>query len=295
MLQLGSTGVEVKLFQEGLKALNLLADIPDGVFGKNTDKATKQFQTAQGLVSDGKVGPATLTAMNAANPGWTNKLAEDVDNEGPSNLLVVNGKYIRVPDELGVTLTNYVHDDEVHFEHRARTRKLEHACIHESVTNGKSATVSVLRGKGLGVHLIIASDGKVSQHCDLVREQVPHANQLNGSSIGIEVINPYSPKYANKTYQRTIPGTWWTWSPKGAKDEYTLPTPAQEETIKKFIPWLLKTVGIPCVAPTMNNTAKIDGWEDKKKPQPGVVAHYDFSSHADGRYPLELLKGLLEG
>lgn len=293
MLKLGSNGDAVKVLQKYLKSIGLLADEPDGIFGKNTDAAVKEYQANKGLVADGKVGPATRTSLNKECPA-IDDMDEDPDNDEPSNLLVVSGKFIRVPAELGVTLTNYVHDDEVHFEHRDRTRKLEHACIHESVTNKKSATVAVLRSKGLGVHLIFAPDGTISQHCDLVREQVPHGNQLNGSSVGIEIINPYSPKYASSTFSRTIPKRWWTWTPKGAKEEYTLPTPAQEKAIKSFIPWMMKQVGIPLAAPTMDNTSKIDGWEDKKKPAPGVVAHYDFSSHADGRYPLELLRGLVD-
>jgi hypothetical protein len=210
-------------------------------------------------------------------------------------VLIIDGARVPVPAELGLVVTNYLDDDEFHFVSRKRQRKLEYICIHESVTNKKGATVSVLRGKDLGVHLIIAPNGYVSQHCDLVREQLPHASQLNSSSIGLEVINPYSPKYASSEYKRTIPKRWWTWTPAGAKEAYTLPTPAQEETIKKFLPWLAKNTGVPCRAPTMDNTAKIDGWESKKKPEPGIVAHYDFSTHADGRYPLELLKGLLEG
>lgn len=40
----------------------------DGDFGDGTDLAVREFQTAKGLISDGKIGDATLKALNAA-PG----------------------------------------------------------------------------------------------------------------------------------------------------------------------------------------------------------------------------------
>lgn len=39
---------------------------PDGVFGPETEEAVKQFQRANGLKSDGYVGPLTLAALDAA-------------------------------------------------------------------------------------------------------------------------------------------------------------------------------------------------------------------------------------
>lgn len=63
-LQKGDTGAEVKKLQQFLTwyGIKLTAD---GIFGDDTEKAVKQFQTANGLTADGKVGSATLAKMKA--------------------------------------------------------------------------------------------------------------------------------------------------------------------------------------------------------------------------------------
>lgn len=57
ILKKGSKGNEVKLVQEFLGIEN------DGIFGKDTEKAVKKWQSENGLVDDGIVGPATWNAM----------------------------------------------------------------------------------------------------------------------------------------------------------------------------------------------------------------------------------------
>lgn len=57
-LQLGSKGTDVKILQA---RLNLLAD---GIFGKLTEEAVKDFQRSKGLLVDGIVGDKTWSALN---------------------------------------------------------------------------------------------------------------------------------------------------------------------------------------------------------------------------------------
>lgn len=58
-LKLGSKGEQVKILQEklGIKV--------DGIFGKQTEGAVKEFQKNSGLVADGIVGPKTRLVLNS--------------------------------------------------------------------------------------------------------------------------------------------------------------------------------------------------------------------------------------
>ncbi len=59
MLKVGSSGDEVSQFQAFLHLHGFLMDVPDGEFGPATQKATEEFQRANGLEPDGIVGNDT--------------------------------------------------------------------------------------------------------------------------------------------------------------------------------------------------------------------------------------------
>jgi LysM repeat protein len=63
VLQVGSTGEQVKVVQRALAAAGFDPGPIDGVFGQRTERAVKSFQAIQGLTIDGKVGSATLSAL----------------------------------------------------------------------------------------------------------------------------------------------------------------------------------------------------------------------------------------
>ncbi len=62
-LRINSRGSQVAKLQSELKAAGVLPGRADGVFGKNTQKAVKQFQARHRLTADGVVGPRTWNKL----------------------------------------------------------------------------------------------------------------------------------------------------------------------------------------------------------------------------------------
>jgi len=64
-IKLGDTGDDVKRLQRVFARAKVLgpADV-DGVFGRNTDVAVKDFQQSNGLTADGIVGPITWSHVH---------------------------------------------------------------------------------------------------------------------------------------------------------------------------------------------------------------------------------------
>jgi hypothetical protein len=229
-----------------------------------------------------------------------------------SNRLIVGGRGVPLPASLvverGFSLSNYLDDGEHRFAATKRRVPVVHFVLHESVTRTAAGVIRVLeakaarsrrqrrnRGAGYryGVHLILAPDGHVSQHADLLEDRLVHANQLNASSIGCEIVNPYAARRPEPPFDRTMPRRWWTWVPPGAPPLYTLPTDAQLEALVALVPVLVDALPqLPLAFPTTDlgpRRRRIAGWDQGVTPAPGIVAHRDFSSHADGRFPLEHL------
>ena len=66
-MRLGFQGDAVRTVQKKLKELGYYTGSIDGDFGKETEKAVKAFQKANGLSADGKVGEQTLKKLNDKN------------------------------------------------------------------------------------------------------------------------------------------------------------------------------------------------------------------------------------
>ncbi|AFK85431.1 MULTISPECIES: peptidoglycan-binding protein [Thermoanaerobacterium] len=98
----GSTGEVVKQTQQILNKLGYNTGGVDGVFGKNTDAAIRNFQKSHGLTADGIVGPKTLAALRQAadntslssSNGSVNKTYITYNSSGTKN--VINNSKIDV-------------------------------------------------------------------------------------------------------------------------------------------------------------------------------------------------------
>lgn len=67
ILSLGEQSDVVLKYQEQLKALAYLTTEPDGNYGKDTSAAVKMFQSKNGLVVDGYLGPATRELIDSGD------------------------------------------------------------------------------------------------------------------------------------------------------------------------------------------------------------------------------------
>jgi N-acetylmuramoyl-L-alanine amidase len=163
-----------------------------------------------------------------------------------------------------------------------RGRPVTEFVIHETVTRSVAETVAVLKRRGLSVHLILGSDGGITQHGDLAHDVLWHASQHNPPSVGVEVVNPYYPKYLRPglPWSQSIPAGW------AHEGRYLLPTPPQAEAVARLTGWLTSPaaqglsisrtwVGLSGRRLAMGRAPGAD------RPRPGIYAHTYFG-HADG-------------
>jgi hypothetical protein len=210
------------------------------------------------------------------------------------NTIVVNGKeYQASPIQVDNWLDNTSAD--YHFRNQTRRGPVTEVILHETVTRSHDATVKVLQpatagnpgGRGLGVHFIVEADGMVYQHGDLATDLLWHAGQHNGPSVGIEVVNPYEPRFM------PAKGPWTTVivAPWAAGGKYVVPTKAQLEATACLVVFLtMKTdesppeLQIPARWIGLNGTKLIMGPVlGATKLVPGIYAHQYFH-HADGSF-----------
>lgn len=59
----GQRGHHVSKVQTMLKNQGFLSDTADGIYGYKTEQAVRNFQKSKGLSVDGRVGPATMSAL----------------------------------------------------------------------------------------------------------------------------------------------------------------------------------------------------------------------------------------
>ena len=195
---------------------------------------------------------------------------------------IVAGEVLEPP--AGLDLRSF-RDPNVHrFTGRERAGStVTEVVVHESVTRSAPDTVAVLKRRGLGVHLIVAPDGRVTQHGDLSLDRLAHAGGHNGPSVGVEVVNPYYPTHLRDglPWSRVIDAPW------AHRDRYVLPTPEQAEATARLVGWLTSPaagLSIPRTWRGLEGTRLAMGRvADGDQRRPGVWAHHYFH-HADGAW-----------
>ncbi|WP_251425248.1 3D domain-containing protein [Veillonella agrestimuris] len=85
----GQQGHHVQKLQTMLAQQGFLKDSADGVFGTRTEAAVKKFQKSKGLAVDGRVGPATMKALEKYETTYTEAMTTK-DRSG------VPKKYVKV-------------------------------------------------------------------------------------------------------------------------------------------------------------------------------------------------------
>ena len=97
ILKIGSNGKEVKELQEFLEIQ------ADGIFGKGTDTAVREWQQEEGLVVDGIVGPATWNSMGLASTDISEQVFETENGLTIEKHYLPKGEY-----KVGPTKKEYV-------------------------------------------------------------------------------------------------------------------------------------------------------------------------------------------
>jgi len=177
LLKVGSRGKQVKDLQE------FLGTDADGIFGKGTEAAVKEWQAANGLVADGLVGSATWDAMGLATTDDSEKTYET------SNGLIVNRHFLPEGEyKSGPTNKEYI------FLHHTAGWHNPYNCIDQwgRDSRGAVATEFVLGGPSVkgnsdeydGVMVQAFPEGAYGWHLGKNGSQHMHTH-----SVGIEVCN----------------------------------------------------------------------------------------------------------
>ena len=197
--------------------------------------------------------------------------------------LVVRGAPTSAPE--GVAVRTFLADGVTRFPSRGSRQRATELVIHETVTTSVDATVAVLKQRGLSVHLILGPDGALTQHGDLAADVLWHAGPAhNGPSFGVEVVNPYYPRFLRKglPWERTIAAPW------AHEGQYVLPTPAQAEAVASLVRWTTSAPAPGLEVPRRwvglhAGVMQLGPVAEAAKASPGVLAHHYFG-HADGAW-----------
>ena len=187
LIKLGSKGTQVAELQKLLNEKGFDAGITDGVFGRGTERAVKDFQASVGLIADGIVGNMTWEALRD-NPVKTYQFDLELDfTSYPLN----QNEYYR---EIVTKDTIYVH----HTAGGARPDYVIDGWERDKTKSGNALRVGTAFLIGRKTNGVKDFDGEIyvpfnpkywSHHLGLKRPKYSPFNnaRLNAKSIAIEI------------------------------------------------------------------------------------------------------------
>ena len=212
-----------------------------------------------------------------------------------TGVIVHGGELIEAPFQV----ENFHTLDIPKFKVRGKIKKHRWLVQHENAGSINRETLyRWLQKKGYGYHFVIDPHGFITQHAD-TWDKIAHGGRCNKFSLGICLLNPYYPRLVDTPKEKAlfeiIPAQWWTHCNPKSDRRYSRPTEAQIFTLRKLSQFLCRILDIPWAFPTKDfgpgKQRKIKNWRlpGIKPKEDGLIAHRDYSSHADGRYALERL------
>ena len=215
--------------------------------------------------------------------------------KSPENLLTYKGEFFKPPD--GINFLNYLDESVPIYKGHGVIKEQRFIVLHENA--GSSNVESMhkwLTKKEFGYHLVIHPNGMVTQHADL-NTKLWHGGRANKFGVGMCIVNPYYP--SNLKTMDFLKGytvgwaEWWTHQKDKSAPFYVRPTDAQMKTVSEMVPFVSNVLSIDNQFPTADlcrTKRKIGNWKlFGKKRSSGIIAHRDYSKHADGRFILDHL------
>ncbi len=190
LLKVGSKGKEVKELQEFLEIG------ADGIFGKGTESSVKKWQSENGLVADGIVGPATWDAMGLATTDSSEQIYTTENGLVVEKYFLPKGEYKNGPTNKEYVFLHHTagwHNPFRTIDHWGRDSR--GAVATEFVLGGQSVKGNDFKYDGKMVQAF--PEGAYGWHLGKNGSQHMHTH-----SVGIEV-NNFGYIVNGKTYAGT--------------------------------------------------------------------------------------------
>ena len=190
LLKVGSKGKEVKELQEFLEIG------ADGIFGKGTESSVKKWQSENGLVADGIVGPATWDAMGLATTDSSEQIYTTENGLVVEKYFLPKGEYKNGPTNKEYVFLHHTagwHNPFRTIDHWGRDSR--GAVATEFVLGGPSIKGNDFKYDGKMVQAF--PEGAYGWHLGKNGSQYMHTH-----SVGIEV-NNFGYVVNGKAYQGT--------------------------------------------------------------------------------------------